>query len=55
MANPKHRWSKARTGKGSVEAVQAPLVSCPQCHTLTPISLKECSYYDNRKSLRPEA
>jgi large subunit ribosomal protein L32 len=36
MANPKRRWSKARTGKrrSQWKLSEPNLVSCPQCHEL---------------------
>jgi large subunit ribosomal protein L32 len=53
MANPKRRWSKARTGKRRSQwKLTAPtLVTCPQCHSLTiPHTIcKECGYYDKKQ------
>ncbi len=49
MANPKRRWSKARTGKRRSQwKLSAPnLVECPQCHALKlPHRVcKECGHY----------
>jgi large subunit ribosomal protein L32 len=56
MANPKRRWSKARTGKRrSNWKLTAPeLVSCPQCHVLKLAHrvCKECGYYDGKLVLK---
>jgi len=52
MANPKRRWSKARTAKRRSQwKLEAPtLVRCPQCHSLiVPHRVcKECGYYDGK-------
>jgi large subunit ribosomal protein L32 len=53
MANPRSRWSKARTGKRRSQwKLSAPgLVSCPQCHVLKLPNrvCKECGYYDGKE------
>lgn len=53
MANPKRRWSKARTGaRRSQWKLTAPnLVECPQCHSLKmPHRVcKECGHYAGKK------
>jgi large subunit ribosomal protein L32 len=53
MANPKRRWSKARTGKKRSQwKLSAPaLVVCPQCRNLKiPHRVcKECGYYDKKQ------
>lgn len=52
MANPKRKWSKARTGKRRSQwKLSVPnLVSCPQCHELKlPHRVcRACGYYDGR-------
>jgi len=59
MANPKRRWSKARTGKRrSNWKLSAPtLVNCPQCHALKlPHRVcKECGYYNGKKVVDVES
>jgi large subunit ribosomal protein L32 len=56
MANPKSRWSKARTGmRRSQWKLAVPgLVSCPQCHTLKmPHKVcKECGFYDGKEVVK---
>lgn len=56
MANPKRRWSKARTGKrrSQWKLAMPALASCPQCHTLkAPHRVcKECGYYDGKEVLK---
>ena len=56
MANPKSKWSKARTGKRRSQwKLSAPtLVSCPQCHKLTTPHrvCMECGYYDGKDVLK---
>lgn len=56
MANPKRRWSKARTGKRRSQwKLGAPgLVECPQCHNLKmPHRIcEECGYYKGRQILK---
>ncbi|NLC67185.1 MAG: 50S ribosomal protein L32 [Clostridiaceae bacterium] len=53
MANPKRRWSKARTGKRRSQwKLSAPaFVECPQCRSLTiPHRVcGECGYYDKKQ------
>ena len=52
MANPKRKWSKARTGKRRSQwKLSVPnLVSCPQCHELKlPHRVcRACGYYNGR-------
>lgn len=49
MANPKRKWSKARTGaRRSQWKLTAPnLVECPHCHSLKLLHrvCKECGHY----------
>lgn len=49
MANPKRKWSKARTGKRRSQwKLSAPnLVECPHCHSLKLLHrvCKECGRY----------
>lgn len=49
MANPKRKWSKARTGKRRSQwKLKAPtLISCPNCFSFTvPHRVcKSCGYY----------
>lgn len=56
MANPKRKWSKARTGKRRSQWKLAlpGLVSCPQCHVfkLPHRVCNECGYYDGKKVLK---
>ena len=56
MANPKRKWSKARTGKRRSQwKLTVPnLVRCPQCHTLKASYrvCKECGYYDGKEVLK---
>jgi large subunit ribosomal protein L32 len=56
MANPKRKWSKARTGKRRSQwKLSVPgLISCPQCHVLKlPHRVcKECGYYDGKLVLK---
>ncbi|MGE5613518.1 MAG: 50S ribosomal protein L32 [Bacillota bacterium] len=56
MANPKRKWSKARTGKrrSQWKLSQPGLVNCPQCHTLKAphIVCKECGYYDGKEVIK---
>jgi len=52
MANPKRKWSKARTGaRRSQWKLELPgLVKCSQCHSfkLPHRVCKECGYYDGK-------
>lgn len=52
MANPKRKWSKARTGKRRSQwKLSVPnLVKCPQCKVLTmPHRVcKNCGQYDGK-------
>lgn len=56
MANPRNRFSKARTGKrrANWKLSQPALMSCPQCHTLKAphIVCKECGYYDGKEIVK---
>lgn len=56
MANPKRRWSKARTGKRRSQwKLSLPgLVNCPQCHTfkMPHRVCKECGYYDGKEVVK---
>jgi large subunit ribosomal protein L32 len=56
MANPKRKWSKARTGKrrSQWKLSQPGLVNCPQCHVLKAphIVCKECGYYDGKEVIK---
>lgn len=56
MANPKRRWSKARTGKrrSQWKLTLPGLVSCPQCHTfkLPHKVCDECGYYKGKEILK---
>ncbi|MGB9813456.1 MAG: 50S ribosomal protein L32 [Thermovenabulum sp.] len=59
MANPKRRFSKARTGKRRANwKLTAPnLVECPQCHEMKmPHRVcPNCGYYNHRQVLKVEA
>jgi len=59
MANPKRRWSKARTGKRRSQWKLAvpELIACPQCHALKlPHKIcKECGFYDGKEVLKKSA
>ncbi|ABN52258.1 MAG TPA: 50S ribosomal protein L32 [Hungateiclostridium thermocellum] len=52
MANPKRKWSKARTGKRRSQwKLTVPnLVECPHCHSLKLLHrvCKECGHYTVR-------
>lgn len=56
MANPKRKWSKARTSRHrSAWKLQIPgLVSCPQCHALKmPHKVcKSCGYYNGKEIVK---
>jgi large subunit ribosomal protein L32 len=56
MANPKRRWSKARTGKRRSQwKLKVPnLVECPRCHNLMMSHrvCSECGYYKGREVLK---
>jgi large subunit ribosomal protein L32 len=58
MANPKRKWSKARTGKRRSQwKLSAPnLVECPQCHELKlPHRVcTECGYYKAKEVIKIE-
>ncbi|MBP5426549.1 MAG: 50S ribosomal protein L32 [Clostridiales bacterium] len=53
MANPKRKWSKARTGKRRSQwKLSVPnLVKCPQCHELKlPHRVcRACGYYNGKE------
>lgn len=59
MANPKRRWSKARTGKRRSQwKLSLPsIVSCPQCHTfkLPHRVCKACGFYDGKEVIKVES
>jgi large subunit ribosomal protein L32 len=56
MANPKRKWSKARTARHrSNWKLSVPgLVECPQCHTkkLAHKVCKTCGYYKGREVVK---
>ncbi len=56
MANPKRKWSKARTARHrSLWKLSVPgLVACPQCHALKmPHKVcKACGYYDGKEVVK---
>ena len=58
MAQPKRRWSKARTGlRRSTWKVETPgYVECPHCHE--PVQphrvCKNCGYYDGKEVIVKE-
>lgn len=56
MANPKRKWSKARTGKRRSQwKLSLPsLVKCPQCHDfkLPHKVCKECGYYNGKEVIK---
>ena len=58
MAQPKRRWSKARTGlRRSTWKVDAPAyVECPHCHepVLPHRVCKNCGYYDGKEVIKVE-
>ena len=58
MAQPKRRWSKARTGlRRSTWKVDAPAyVECPHCHepVLPHRVCKNCGYYDGKEVVKVE-
>jgi large subunit ribosomal protein L32 len=58
MANPKRKWSKARTGRArSNWKLSVPsLTACPKCHTLKmPHKVcKTCGYYDGKEIVKME-
>jgi large subunit ribosomal protein L32 len=59
MANPKRKWSKARTGKRRSQWKLAlpSIVSCPQCHSfkLPHRVCKECGFYDGKEVIKVES
>lgn len=58
LAQPKRRWSKARTHKRrAMWKLEAPnLVTCPQCHEpFVPHRVcKNCGYYKGRQVINVE-
>lgn len=56
MANPKRKWSKARTGKrrSNWKLSVINLVECPQCHQYKAphIVCKECGFYDGKQVVK---
>ncbi len=56
MANPKRKWSKARTARHrSLFKLKVPgLVDCPQCHTLRMAHkvCKSCGFYDGKEIVK---
>ncbi len=59
MANPKRKWSKARTSRHrSAWKLGVPgLVECPQCHTkmLRHKVCKTCGYLDGKEIVKIDA
>jgi large subunit ribosomal protein L32 len=59
MAQPKRRWSKARTGmkRSTWKLEEANLVKCGHCGALImPHRVcKDCGYYDNKEIISKEA
>lgn len=59
MAQPKRRWSKARThSKRSTWKLEDPQASsCPQCHEprLPHRVCKSCGFYDGKEVLKVES
>lgn len=58
MANPKRKWSKARTSRHrSLFKLTIPsLVDCPQCHTkkMPHKVCKTCGYYNGKEIVKME-
>lgn len=58
MAQPKRRWSKARThSKRSTWKLDTPqIASCPQCHEarLPHRVCKNCGFYDGKEVMKVE-
>lgn len=56
MANPKRKWSHARTGlrRANWKLTVPGLVDCPQCHTLKMAHkvCKTCGYYAGREIVK---
>ena len=56
MANPKRKWSKARTSRArSNWKLSIPkLAECPRCHSLKMPhkACKTCGYYDGREAIK---
>lgn len=56
MANPKRKWSKARTARHrSLWKLSVPgLVDCPQCHTkkMAHKVCKSCGFYDGKEIVK---
>jgi len=58
MANPKRKWSKARTNRHRTNwKLSIPgLVDCPQCHTkkMPHKVCKTCGFYDGKEIVKME-
>lgn len=58
MANPKRKWSKARTGRHRANwKLSVPtLVDCPKCHVkkMPHKVCKACGFYDGREVVKME-
>ena len=58
MANPRSRWSKARTSsKRAHWKLKLPaIIECPQCHSfkVSHRVCKECGYYKGKEVLKME-
>jgi large subunit ribosomal protein L32 len=58
MAQPKRRWSKARTGsrRSTWKLENQNLVECPRCHEMIQQhrACGNCGYYDGKKVLDVE-
>ena len=56
MANPKRKWSHARTGlrRANWKLTVPGLVDCPQCHTLKMSHkvCKTCGYYAGKEIVK---
>ena len=59
MANPKRKWSKARTSRhrSNWKLAIPGLVECPQCHTkkMPHKVCKTCGYYDGKEIVKMES
>lgn len=59
MANPKRKWSKARTSRhrSNWKLAIPSLVECPQCHTkkMPHKVCKTCGYYDGKEIVKMES
>lgn len=58
MANPRSRWSKARTGakRAHWKLALPNIVKCPQCHSykLPHRVCEECGYYKGKEVVKIE-